>query len=126
MTLLMYTREYLIALFFPAQHPYWFVSVVPRNPIPFPPKNIETEVEMRFFRPFPSVFIAIRLSLPLSAPAWEPRSQVEWGPLIGNLLYFPTSRGCWMIGELLEDTAAGRFFSYGRPLGPFKDPVRTA
>ena len=68
-TLLMYTREYLIALFFPAQHPYWFVSVLPHNPIlflypyfpnpiPFPPKNIETKVEMRFFRPFPSVFIA--------------------------------------------------------------------
>ena len=68
-TLLIYIREYLIALFFPAQRPYWFVSVLPRNqipfpypyfpnPIPFPPKNIETEVEMRFFRPFPSVFIA--------------------------------------------------------------------
>ena len=50
-TLLMYTREYLIALFFPAQHPYWFVSVLPHNPIlflypyfpnpiPFPPKKI--------------------------------------------------------------------------------------
>jgi hypothetical protein len=49
--------------------PYWFVSVHPHipvsfpnphfpNPIPFPPKNIETEVEMGFFRPFPSVFIA--------------------------------------------------------------------
>jgi len=34
-TLLIYTREYLIALFFPAQHPYCFVSVLPRNPIPF-------------------------------------------------------------------------------------------
>jgi len=65
----MYTREYLIVLFFPAQRPYWFVSVLPRNPIPFPypyfpnpilfpPKDIETVVEMRFFRPFPSVFIA--------------------------------------------------------------------
>ena len=52
-TLLMYTREYLIALLFPAQRPYWFVSVLPRNPIPFPPKNIEMEVEMRFLRPFP-------------------------------------------------------------------------
>ena len=31
----MYTREYLIALFFPSQHPYWFVSILPRNPIPF-------------------------------------------------------------------------------------------
>ena len=67
-TLLMYTREYLISLFFSAQRPYWFVSVLLRNPIPFPypyfpnpipflPKNIETEVEMRFFRPL-SVFIA--------------------------------------------------------------------
>ena len=62
----MYTREYLIALFFPAQRPYWFVSVLPRNPIPFPypyfpnpipfpPKNIETVVEMRFFHPFSSL-----------------------------------------------------------------------
>ena len=62
----MYTREYLIALFFPAQRPYWFVSVLLRNPIPFPypyfpnpipfpPKNIETEVEMRFFHPFSSL-----------------------------------------------------------------------
>ena len=34
-TLLMYTREYLIALFFPAQRPYWFISILPRNPIPF-------------------------------------------------------------------------------------------
>ena len=62
--MLMYAREYLIALFFPAQCPYWFVSVLPRNPIPFPypyfpnpipspPKNIETKVKMRFFRPYP-------------------------------------------------------------------------
>jgi len=62
----MYTREYLIALFFPAQRPYWFVSVLSLNPIPFPypyfpnlipfsPKNIETEVEMRFFRLFSSL-----------------------------------------------------------------------
>ena len=51
----MYTREYLISLFFPAQRPYWFVSVLLRNPIPFPPKNIETEVEMNFF---PSVSVA--------------------------------------------------------------------
>jgi hypothetical protein len=28
------------------------------NPILFPLKNIETEVEIGFFRPFPSVFIA--------------------------------------------------------------------
>jgi len=34
-TLLMYTREYLIALFFPAQRLYWLVSVLLRNPIPF-------------------------------------------------------------------------------------------
>ena len=58
----------MIALFFPAQRPYWFVSVFSRNPIPFPypyfsnpipfpPKNIKTEIEMRFFlrfRPFSS------------------------------------------------------------------------
>ena len=69
-TLLMYTREYLIALFFPAQRPYWFVSVLSHNPIPFsysyfsnsipfPPKHIKMEVEMRFFCPFPSIFIAM-------------------------------------------------------------------
>ena len=69
----MYIREYLIALFFLAQHPYWFVSVLLRNPIPFPypyfpnpipfpPKNIETEVEIRFFRLFPSIFIATQKS----------------------------------------------------------------
>ena len=70
-TLLMYTREYLIALFFSTQRPYWFVSVLSRNPIPFPylyfpnsipfsSKNIKIEVEMRFFRPFPSVLMAMR------------------------------------------------------------------
>ena len=64
--MLMYTREYLIALFFPAQRPYWFVSVLPRNPIPFPypyfpnpipfpPKNIETKIKMGFFCLFPSL-----------------------------------------------------------------------
>ena len=102
----MYTREYLIALLFQAQRPYWFISVLLRNPIPFPYPYFSNPI------PFPSVFIAIRLSLPLSAPAWEPRRQVEWGPPIGNLLYFPTSGGCWMIGEL-EDTTAGRFFLMG-------------
>ena len=35
-TLLMYTREYLIVLFFPAQCSYWFVSVFPCNYPYFP------------------------------------------------------------------------------------------
>jgi hypothetical protein len=57
-----------------------FVSVCPYIPIPFsnphfpnpilfPPKNIETEVEIWFFRPFPSVFIAIRDACFLPSPA---------------------------------------------------------
>ena len=66
----MYTREYLIALFFPAQHPYWFVSVLPHNPILFtypyfpntilfPPKKYRNgsrnEIFFVCFRPFSSL-----------------------------------------------------------------------
>ena len=67
-TLLMYTWEYLIMLFFLAQRPYWFVSVLPRNPIlfpypyfpnliPFPPKKYRNGSRNEVFRPFLSVFI---------------------------------------------------------------------
>jgi len=79
-TLLMYTREYLIALFFPAQRPYWFVSILPRNPILFLyPKKYRNGSRNEFFsicRPFSS--------LP-AAPAPLPVAPV---PLVTQLLFY--------------------------------------
>jgi len=85
----MYIQEYLIPLFFPAQRPYWFVSVLPHNPIPFPypyfpnpipflSKNIETEVEIRFFRRngnrnkvFPSVSVHFHRYSEVRSRVWN-------------------------------------------------------
>jgi hypothetical protein len=39
---------------FPYVRIFWFYFP---NPLPFPSENIETEVEIGFFRPFPTVFI---------------------------------------------------------------------
>ena len=103
----MYTREYLIALFFPAQRPYWFISILPRNPIPFPysyfpnpipfpSKNIETEVEMRFFRRFSWLCAGPR---GLKAELRQPPTRTVTEHLPGARAYAPPSVGGATFGQ---------------------------